>query len=93
VAIIRDGLIVRVDTIASFRESSYKLIAVDTAQVLDPRAFDLPGIAKLETGERSASFIYRGSINDIMRRLSSLDLVNVSIGEPDLEEIFMHYYK
>jgi ABC-2 type transport system ATP-binding protein len=93
VAIIRDGLIVRVDTIASFRDSSYKKIAVDTAQALDKKAFDLPGIARLETGERSASFIYQGSVNEIMRRLAGLDLTNVSIGEPELEEIFMHYYK
>ncbi len=93
VAIIRDGSIVRVDTVASFCENSYKKIAVDTVGAMDKAAFDLPGVAKLEVEERSASFIYQGSINAIMHRLAGLELANVSIGDPDLEEIFMHYYK
>ncbi len=93
VAIIRDGSIVRVDTVASFRENSYKKIVVDTVGVADKAAFDLPGVAKLEVEEHSASFIYQGSINAIMRALAGLELANVSIGDPDLEEIFMHYYK
>ena len=93
VAIIREGLIVRVDSIASFRDNSYKKIAVDTAQALDAEAFHLPGVAKLEYGDRTASFIYQGSVNDIMQRLAGMDLTNISITEPDLEEIFMHYYR
>jgi len=28
-----------------------------------------------------------------MQKLSALELTNVSIQEPDLEELFMHYYK
>jgi ABC-2 type transport system ATP-binding protein len=93
VAIIRDGRIVRVDTVASYRENSYKKISVDTVGAIDKGYFDLPGVAKLEVEAHSASFIYQGNINEVMRRLANLELVNVSIGEPDLEEIFMHYYK
>lgn len=93
VAVIRDGSIVRVDTVASFRESNYKKITVDLAGNVDRAAFDLPGVAKLEIDGHCASFIYQGNINDVLRRLAALDLTNASIGDPDLEEVFLHYYK
>ena len=93
VAIIKDGSIVKVDTIAAFKESSYKKITVETANGTDKGYFDFPGVTKLEAKENTFSFIYQGNVNAIMRKLSAIDLANVSIGEPDLEEIFLHYYQ
>jgi ABC-2 type transport system ATP-binding protein len=41
----------------------------------------------------SVSFLYRGHINDITKKIAGLNLNNMIVEEPDLEEIFLHYYK
>ena len=50
------------------------------------------GVSDLVFKDNSASFIFKGNINAILKTIAELDLVNASITEPDLEEIFLHYY-
>lgn len=40
----------------------------------------------------NTSFLYNGNVNDLMHKLSQLNLLRINLTEPDLEEIFMHYY-
>ncbi len=39
------------------------------------------------------SFLFRGHINDITKIVAEQDLVDFLVEEPDLEEIFLHYYQ
>jgi ABC-2 type transport system ATP-binding protein len=50
-------------------------------------------ISDLVITDKSVSFLYRGRINDVTKIIASLNLTNMLVEEPDLEEIFMHYYK
>ncbi|MCX6563043.1 MAG: ABC transporter ATP-binding protein [Candidatus Aminicenantes bacterium] len=93
VAIIKEGRIINIDTISSLQENSYKKIALEAAADVDKAYFSFDGVTSLDVKGSTASFIYKGSVNAILRKLSALELINVSIGEPDLEEIFMHYYR
>ncbi len=93
VAIVKEGRIINIDTISALKENSYKKINLETVGDADRAFFEAGGVASLEVNGNSVSFIYRGSVNALMRMLSSLDLSNVSVSEPDLEEIFMHYYR
>ncbi len=93
VAIIKDGRIINIDTIGALKENNYKKILVETRAALAPDYFKADGVTSIEVNGNVVSFIYRGSVNDMLQKLSALDLVNVSISEPDLEEIFMHYYR
>ena len=45
-----------------------------------------------QTEGESTSFLYSGDINLLIRKLSEHSIADLSIAEPDLEEIFMHYY-
>ena len=47
---------------------------------------DIPGAA-------AVSFLYRGDMNRLMRSLAGMDIYDVLIEEPGLEEIIMHYYE
>ena len=38
-------------------------------------------------------FFFKGDINTVLRRISALQVTDVTIEEPTLEEIFMHYYE
>ena len=39
------------------------------------------------------SFMYSGDINELVGLLAGRKIINLTIEEPSLEEIFMHYYK
>jgi ABC-2 type transport system ATP-binding protein len=93
VAIIKEGRIINIDTISALKENNYKKIALEAAHEVDQSALQFDGVTSLQVKGASASFIYRGNVNTILKKLSAMELTNVSIGEPDLEEIFMHYYR
>jgi len=92
VAIIKEGSIINVQDIKSLQDENYKKIKV-TSDNLDEKKFNLPGVTKLERHNGAVNFFYRGDINVIMRLISAQDVSDVTIEEPTLEEIFLHYYE
>lgn len=92
VGIIREGKIVEVSNIRTLQQNNYKKVRV-TAEALTPATFDLPGVTNLQTEDGTLHFFFKGDINAMLHKLSSLPLTDVTIEEPTLEEIFMHYYE
>ncbi len=92
VAFIKDGKIIRLEKISSLQENSYKRIHLEAKSSLSDSQFKVPGISDLKLEEGKADFIFKGNINDIVKKVAEINLRNISISEPDLEEIFMHYY-
>ena len=93
VAIIKEGRIIQLDAVGAIRDNSYKKVALEAKAPLDQGAFQMDGVASLEVNLSAASFIFRGNVNQLLSALSKLNLVNLTIAEPDLEEVFLHYYK
>jgi ABC-2 type transport system ATP-binding protein len=76
----------------TLQENSYKKISIESKSKFSPELLMVNGVSKLEMKGNSADFIYKGNINSILKKLTEIELRNISIEEPDLEEIFMHYY-
>lgn len=93
VAIIKDGQLVKVEKISTLKENNHKKFKIETKDLVKKTYFEILGVANLKLENGTASFIYSGNINLMMKKLSELNLVNLWIEEPDLEEIFMHYYE
>ena len=53
----------------------------------------LPGVRDIHREEDRLSFLYSGDINALVRELAKNPVRDLSILEPDLEEIFLHYYQ
>lgn len=53
----------------------------------------LEGIRDKRETENSVSFLYGGDMNRLLQRLASGQVLDLSVSEPDLEEIFLHYYE
>jgi len=92
VAIIKEGSIINVQDIKSLQNENYKKIKV-TASNLDDKKFDVAGVTKFERSNGAVNFFYRGDINVIMQLISAQEVSDVTIEEPTLEEIFLHYYE
>lgn len=93
VAIIKEGKIVTVEKISTLQENNYKKFKVETKEKLGKNYFKLSGVNNLVVEDYTASFLFRGNINEVLKKLAGIELVNLWIEEPDLEEIFLHYYE
>lgn len=92
VAIIKEGKIIKVEKMSTLKENNYKKFKIETLSNLDKYYFNVNGVNKLEVKGNVTNFIFKGDINTIMKKISSVEISNIWIDEPNLEEIFMHYY-
>lgn len=92
VGIIREGRIVEISNIRTLQQNNYKKVRV-AADGLNPAVFDLPGVTNLQSENGALSFFFKGDINLVLQRISAQQVSDVTIEEPTLEEIFMHYYE
>lgn len=92
VAIIKDGTIIKLEKISTLQEDSYKRIKFELENDLPKGYFDINGVTAFQSEGKTYSFIYKGDINEMTQKLSGITLSNLWIDEPDLEEIFLHYY-
>jgi ABC-2 type transport system ATP-binding protein len=92
VGIIREGKIAEISDIRTLQQNNYKKVWIEAAG-LTAGAFDLPGVTNLQTEDSVVHFFFKGDINTVLQKLSAFQVSDVSIEEPTLEEIFMHYYE
>lgn len=87
-AIIREGRIIACDSVDALGRSGAKRVTVHGRVDLSK----LFGIRDLQNGDGSVSFLYSGDMHALLCTLSAGSVTDLSIAEPDLEEIFLHYY-
>ena len=92
VAILREGRLVNIQSMKELRERGYKKITLMAKAPIPENFFAIPGAANVRQESSSASLMFNGSVSAIMDRLHRLDLEDILIEEPSLEEIFLHYY-
>jgi ABC-2 type transport system ATP-binding protein len=92
VAFIKEGKIIKLEKMSTLQENSYKKFNIESKSAFPKELLDINGVSHAEIKGNAANFIFKGNINMMMKKLSDIELRNISIEEPDLEEIFMHYY-
>jgi ABC-2 type transport system ATP-binding protein len=92
VAFIKEGSIIKLEKMSTLQENSYKRISIEGTGAIHKEDFNISGVSNFEVNNQSAKFIFKGNINSILHKISENELRNISIEEPDLEELFMHYY-
>lgn len=88
-AIIRDGRIIACDSVDVLAKTSAKRVTVHGMVNLE----NLDGVRDRKDMEESVSFLYGGDMESLIRTLSSGKVDDLTVTEPDLEEVFLHYYE
>ncbi len=88
-AIIREGKVIACDSVEALAKTNAKRAVVHGKVELS----NLAGIRDLKREGDSVNFLYSGEMNALLHRLSEGDIEDLSLSEPDLEEIFLHYYE
>ena len=53
---------------------------------------ELDGMKDVTRDENGASFLYSGRADELVRALAGLTFEDISLTDPDIEDVFMHYY-
>lgn len=88
-AIIREGRLIACDSVEALAKTNAKRVSI----VGDVSVDELEGVRDKKKEKDSISFLYSGDMNTLIKHVSKADIKDLSITEPDLEEIFMHYYE
>jgi ABC-2 type transport system ATP-binding protein len=92
VAIIKEGSLIKVESVESLTHNKVKNISFTLDGDYDVD-LQLGGISKQKRTENTITLLYAGEIQPLLEKLTQLPIEDISIEEPSLEEIFMHYYK
>ncbi len=90
-AIIRNARIERVDSIENLRKMLRKRLKVTLKE--DVGEIVIPGAEMVSASGLSYEFIITGDIREVLKTVAGLPVTDVSLPEPGLEEIFIHFYK
>ena len=93
VGIIRDGTLVAVEAVSELRSRKLRQLEVVLAGEPPDGDLVLPGVVSLQREGRRMRFVVRGDINPLVRELARLDLEDLVLEPPHLEDIFMEYYR
>lgn len=88
-AIIRDGKIIACNSVDALSKTNAKRITVHGSINIEK----LNGVRDIKKTADCLSFLYSGEINSLLHILSTSQIYDLTITEPDLDEIFLHYYE
>ena len=94
VAIIKEGKIVRIDTVDKLIGNNYKKVSLELNKSVEKNFANSSKFITnfISNGKNDVSFLWSGTANDLAKMLAGMQLKNLSIEDPDLEEVFLHYY-
>lgn len=92
VAIIRKGKIINIESIDNLKKNMLKNVIITFKDNI-PDFTSITEVVNLKKTDSNVNFFFDGDINILMKILSEFQVENISIEEPSLDEIFMHFYK
>ncbi|MFB6109801.1 MAG: ABC transporter ATP-binding protein [Halodesulfurarchaeum sp.] len=104
VGIIRNGQLLTVDPIDTLLSRSGKVVRLNGAEPIPLEFLDFDGVHDLETSVSDdidadpdaafteCTFTFTGEINALLARLPDHEMVDVSIEEAPLEDVFLRFY-
>jgi ABC-2 type transport system ATP-binding protein len=93
VAIVRDGLLVKVDRVEALRDLAHHQVELRFAGEVPLGAFAaLPGVSDLKAEENVLRMRVSGSITPLVREAANYELLDFVSREPSLEETFLAQY-
>ncbi len=78
----------RSDTVVNLSKSYAKRVTLHGTDSFP----EIEGMRDFQQLSESISFLYSGDIQLLMQELAKHKINDLTIAEPDLEEIFMHFY-
>jgi ABC-2 type transport system ATP-binding protein len=94
VGIIREGRLVDLLQVSELKSQALRRLELDFAEPVPAAAFErLPGVVEVAVSGGVVRCAVEGSVDALIKAAAGYELVNLVSHEPDLEEIFLAYYR
>ena len=87
-AVIREGRVIACDSVERLARSNARRVIIRGNVIRE----HLPDVKEWKEEDGTVSFLYSGGMNELIGKLAQMDIRDLTISEPDLEEIILHYY-
>ena len=87
-AVIREGSVLVSDSVKNLAHTGVKQVTLQGIAAVP----EINGTTNMSFNNGCAKFLYRGDQSELIRALSALRFEDVTIADPDFEDIFLHYY-
>ena len=88
-AILREGRLIACSSVEQLAGKQCRKVEIKTRDKIG----GLEGIRRMETTGQRVSFLYEGDMSKLLKVLNQIDVQDLIISEPELEEVFLHYYE
>ncbi len=92
VAIIKEGELIKVESIETLIKNQFRKVKI-TFGNQKGGDFNIEGGKNLIWEGNILQLLYGGEIGNMLQKLSQVEVKDLLIEEPSLDEVFMHYYE
>jgi len=90
VGFIKEGKIIKIDSMENLRSQTVRRVKLELNNIQEK--IYISGARDIKSEGKFMEFIYTGNVKQLISELGQIDIINIWIEEPSLEDIFMHYY-
>lgn len=90
IGMMKDGKIFKVSSYEDYKSVTWAKYSISVQGELN---INLPGVRNFEKRNDTYTFIYSGDTDALIKELSRYRITSLYANEPELEDIFLHYYK
>ncbi|NLC48705.1 MAG: ABC transporter ATP-binding protein [Tenericutes bacterium] len=89
VGIIRKGKLIKVSDVSLLSKDLFSIVYIESDEINKINfKYNI-----IESNNKSIKFIYSGEVNELLKKLSKINIKRITIEEPSVEDVFKHYYK
>ena len=93
VGIVREGRLVDISAVQELLAEHWRSVNLVLGGPPPSGAFDLPNVRLLAQTGQMLHLMVQGDVNPLLRRIAQLEVRDVSITTPDIEDVFMRFYE
>lgn len=88
-AVVKEGRLVAVEPVSRLLKTNSRLVTLQGPCTLP----EIPEISSVQHSGDTVRFLYQGQAQSLLQLLGQMPVEDVTITEPDLEDVFLHYYE
>lgn len=88
-AVVKEGRLVAVEPVSRLLKTNSRLVTLQ-GPCTPP---EIPEITSVQHSGDTVRFLYQGQAQSLLQLLGQMPVEDVTITEPDLEDVFLHYYE
>ena len=88
-AVIREGSVLVSDKVENLGHTGVKQVSLRGVETPP----NLSGVEHVEQEGEQIRFLYSGGLQELIQALAAVPMQDITITDPDLEEVFLHYYE